>query len=147
VASKKEALAHAGLLILRASFGVHLALLHGADKLQLLTNRAVTFPDPLRIGSRNQLIATVIAELVCAAFVALGFATRLSALVVSAVLGVAAFTTAAGVPWARRELLLLQLSIAAALVLLGPGKLSIDGLVLPRFAKRGGAPRPAPARG
>ena len=46
----KAKLEPAGLLLLRASFGLLLALRHGLPKLLTFSEKAATFPDPLHVG-------------------------------------------------------------------------------------------------
>jgi putative oxidoreductase len=148
VGSKKEFLANVGLLALRLAVGLQLVWLHGWDKLSHFSSRVSGFPDPFKIGSRESLIATVLAEVLCAALVVLGLGTRVAALLLAFVTGVFAFFVQAGHSWARRETMLLYFAGSLAILMLGPGRFSLDGL-MGGGARKGGfagraAGKPAP---
>lgn len=145
--TRKETLSDLALLLLRVSVGVHMAWLHGYDKLRNFSARAGSFPDPLDIGQRNSLIATVIAEFFCAILLAAGLMGRVAALAMAFIVGTTVFVQRAGDPWQRKELSVLYLAALLALVLLGPGRLSLDRLIGPRFGRRSSAPGrlPVPA--
>jgi putative oxidoreductase len=115
-----------GLLILRASVGLMLAVGHGWGKLVTFGATAASFPDPLGIGHQASLACTIGTEFFCALLVVVGFATRVSALAVAFTMAVAAFVVLAKEPWAGKELAVLYLVPAAALVFTGAGRYSID---------------------
>ena len=69
-----------GLGVLRVWLGLTMLILHGWPKLTDFSAMAAGFFDPLHIGSRLSLGLSTLAELVCAALVVIGFATRLAAL-------------------------------------------------------------------
>ncbi len=140
--SKKEALGHFGLLALRLSVGVQLAAFHGWDKFQTYSQRVATFPDPLTIGHKHSLTGTVIAELACGFLLALGALGRAMALVVAFSLTLTLFWHQAGDPWRRRETTVLYLAASVVLLIMGPGKYSLDGYVRGR---KGGAGKGAGA--
>jgi putative oxidoreductase len=66
------------------------------------------------------------AEVVCAALVAVGLATRLAALPLVFTMAVAGFVINAGAPWGEQELAAIYLVPFAALVFTGPGAYSVD---------------------
>ncbi len=138
MASKKEALADLGLLLLRMGAGVQLALLHGWDKLRHFSERAPTWPDPFSLGHKNALIVTVVGEFACGLLMALGLATRFAALVAAAVLGIGLFAGPAKPAWSGREATILYLCTALAVLLLGAGRLSLDKILVPRIFRRAG---------
>ena len=70
------------LLVLRLWFGLTMLFNHGIPKLRHFSQMSGMFPDPLHIGSQFSLILSVIAEVLGAALVVNGFATRLAALIV-----------------------------------------------------------------
>ncbi len=139
--ARREALTNLGLFILRASFGLQLALLHGLDKLQNFSQRAGTFPNPIGLGPKYSLIGVIGAELVCGLLLAVGLASRVAALGIAFALGVAAFVQHGGDPWKRKELALLYFTAGLAFALTGPGRFSLDAVV----ARRGGGGK-GPAR-
>jgi len=69
-----------GLLVLRLWFGLTMFFNHGIVKLRHYSQMSGMFPDPLHIGSQASLILAIVAEVLGAALVVLGFATRLGAL-------------------------------------------------------------------
>jgi putative oxidoreductase len=133
----KEALFHLGLFALRVGFGVQMAAFHGLEKLRSFSVRAGSFPDTLGIGHRNSLIVTVTAELFCAGLLVLGLASRLAALALSLVMGIALFVQQAPDPWKKKELAALYFGAFLTMLFLGPGKLSLDATLLPRLFRRG----------
>jgi putative oxidoreductase len=135
VTSKKELFASLGLCALRLGVGVQLLALHGWDLLDHFTARMPGFPDPFKVGNKHSLIAAIMAEVFCAGLLALGLATRAAALLVAFVTGVLACVVQSGAPWARRETMLLYFTGSLAILLLGPGRLSLDGVLFGRKSK------------
>lgn len=142
-----------GLLILRVGVGGFM-LSHGWGKLQMmLAGEFDKFSDPIGLGSGLSLVLMVLAEFVCALLVVLGVATRFAATPIVFAMAVAAFVahgndpwtmeqgaklfmTGAAKSWASKEPALLFLIPFLALVFTGAGKLSIDGLIWPRWCDR-----------
>jgi putative oxidoreductase len=142
-------LANLGLLLLRLTFGLQLALLHGLPKAQSFAAKASSWADPLHIGPRNSLIGTIAGELVCSVLLAVGLATRLAALGVAFTMAVAAFLVHRGFAWGPRELAMVYLAAALAIAALGPGRYSLDAVLRKGGGKAqvraGKAPKPARA--
>jgi len=115
-----------GLLLLRVGAGGMLLAGHGWGKLLAFGTRSGGFPDPLGIGHVPSMAGTVGAEVVCAALVAVGLATRLAALPLVFTMAVAGFVINAGAPWGEQELAAIYLVPFAALVFTGPGAYSVD---------------------
>lgn len=130
-----------GLLVLRLAVGLQLAILHGWGKFRGFSSLAGSFPDPLHIGHKYSLMATVAAELVCGLLIALGLLTRFAAGAVAFTMAVAALLVHAHDGWAQRELALLYLGGALAVLALGPGRLSLDARMLGRGAGRASSAR------
>jgi putative oxidoreductase len=118
--------ASVGLLILRVSTGLMLAVGHGWGKLVTFGAKAASFPDPLGIGHQASLACTIGTEFFCALLLAAGLATRVAAVLVAFTMAVAAFVVLAKQPWGDKELAVLYLVPAAALMLTGAGRYSID---------------------
>lgn len=151
-ARPNDLLASTGLLILRVGFGAYM-IAHGWGKLQRLTRGEFEgFPDPLGIGSTASLIGAVGAEVFCALLVVIGFATRAAAAPVVFTMAVAAFIVHANDPWVMggpdgsKEPALLFLFAFLALILTGPGRLSIDAVVWPALKRKRIARQAAAAR-
>jgi putative oxidoreductase len=142
-----------GLLILRLGVGGYM-LTHGWGKLQMmLAGDFDKFGDPIGLGSGPSLLLVVTAEFLGALLVMLGLATRLGAALVVVTMAVAAFVAHRGDPWTMeqafklfmsgetkfplsKEPALLFLFPFLALVFTGPGKLSLDALIWPRWRER-----------
>ncbi len=117
------------LLILRVWLGLSMLVLHGWGKLMGIRNGGSGFPDPLGVGSTLSLSMAVFAEVVCAALLVLGLATRFAALVLIILL-VVAFAMVHGTKLSgpgNGELAFVYLAGFLAIFLAGPGRLSIDG--------------------
>ncbi|POY36369.1 DoxX family protein [Solitalea longa] len=115
-----------GLFILRAGFGIAMFLIHGLPKLMHFSQKASTFPDVLRIGSKYSLIADIFAEVFCSLLLVIGLASRLALFCLIVVMSVAFFMIHKNDPLAGKELDLLYLTAFFTLFLTGPGKYSLD---------------------
>jgi putative oxidoreductase len=69
------------LLVARLWFGLTMLLNHGLDKLTHFSAIVGTFPDPLRVGPEASLILVVLAEVLGALLLTVGFMTRIAAAV------------------------------------------------------------------
>ncbi len=118
-----------GLLIMRVGFAATLAAGHGIPKLVDFSNKLHTFPDPIGIGSPASLSLAVFAELLCAVLVLIGLFTRLAAIPLVILFGVAFLVVHGADPLAKREMALLYLIGFSAIVAAGPGRYSVDGLL------------------
>lgn len=135
--SVQPAMTDLGLIVLRLAFGGMLLFGHGWGKLQDYGNLKTTFPDPLGIGNHMSVLGAIFAEVVCAALIMIGLATRLAAIVIVFTFAVAAFIVHKADPLfmaggAAKEPALMYMSAALALVFLGPGRISIDHLLFGR---------------
>jgi putative oxidoreductase len=116
-----------GLLVLRLGACGLLIVQHGWPKLAHFAERSHRFSDPLHIGRPLSLALAVFAEVVCAAFVLVGFATRIAVIPMLILFGVIVFIVTAGQPLDEREMGMLYGVLVLAIALLGPGRYSIDG--------------------
>ncbi len=144
MASKKETLGDMGLFILRIGTGLQLAFLHGLDKARHFAERMPTWADPLNLGHKRSLQLTVAAEFFCALLLVLGLASRLAALTIAFSLAVMMLLVHRADPWGQREATVLYFCAAMAILLLGPGRFSIDRVVSRSvfsrlFSKKGSA--------
>lgn len=115
-----------GKLVLRLAPTVTFFGAHGLAKLQRFAELAGRFPDPLHLGSPVSLSLMVVAEVVCAILVALGFYTRWAAIPPIIGMAVAIFWAHSGQIFGDAELAYLYGTAFLAVVLLGPGRLSLD---------------------
>lgn len=117
------------LLILRIAGGA-LMLTHGVGKMEaLFGTEPIQFPDPIGLGATTSLALAVFAEVLCAVFLIIGFATRFSALPLLITMFVAVFIIHSADPFAKQELPLIYGSIYLVLLIAGAGKFSIDNLI------------------
>ncbi|MDE3740581.1 DoxX family protein [Maribacter polysaccharolyticus] len=99
---------------------------HGLPKFQKLIGGNFEFGDPLGIGAAPSLFLTVIAEFICPILIIIGFKTRWMAVPVAFTMFVAAFIVHGADPFGTKEKAVLYLVFFVTIILLGPGKFSID---------------------
>lgn len=114
-----------GLLLLRILPSA-LLMTHGIPKFQKLISGDFEFGDPIGIGPTPSLFLAVIAELVCPILLIIGYKTRWSAVPPAIVMIVAAFIVHTADPFGVKEKPLLFLSFFLVIILLGPGRYSVD---------------------
>lgn len=127
-----------GLLVMRLGAGALLLYGHGWTKLMHFSERAASFPDPMRIGHDRSLMLTIFAEVGCSILVAIGFATRFAAATIVIMFGVILGIVLRHTPFGERELALLYALPYFCLVLTGPGAYAVDARYGPKV-KFGGA--------
>ena len=146
-----------GLLVLRMT-GLGLALVHGWPKLVALQAGTSKFPDAVAaLGFPAPTVfawLAALAEVVGGLAVALGLGTRLAAGVAALTMVVAAFlrhhahdwlmarlglisaTDEQRQAWGSPELALVYLAVMIAVALVGPGRLSIDAMMIGSRGRR-----------
>lgn len=120
-----------GILLLRMSLA--LMALHGWSKFLDYEEGSADWPDPFHVGSQVSYALTVFAELICSLFILVGLGTRLALIPLIICMLVIVFDVHSGEPLEDREHGLLYLLGYLALLLLGPGKFSLDGWLGKRF--------------
>ncbi|MGB5666586.1 MAG: DoxX family protein [Maribacter sp.] len=114
-----------GLALLRILPSVML-LTHGLPKFQKLISGNFEFGDPIGIGATPSLFLAVIGEFICPILVIIGFKTRWVAIPPAITMLVAALIVHADDPFGTKEKALMFLVFFVSIILLGPGKFSID---------------------
>ena len=114
-----------GLALLRILPSAML-LTHGIPKFQKLISGDLQFGDPIGIGDAPTLFLAVIAEFVCSILIIIGYKTRWAAVPPAIVMIVAVGIVHSADPFGVKEKPLLFLAFFIAIILLGPGKYSID---------------------
>ncbi|MDR3714534.1 MAG: DoxX family protein [Puia sp.] len=114
-------------LLLRLVFGGLICIVHGLQKLSHFQSQEVIFPDPFHIGHRWSLVLVVFAEIFCAILLVLGLFTRLAALILVVELSIVVFLVHKGQPIAVHEMGIIYLGAFFSILLVGPGKMSVDG--------------------
>ncbi|WP_068598458.1 DoxX family protein [Vaginella massiliensis] len=107
-----------------------LMLTHGMPKLMnLISSDPIQFGDPLGLSPELSLILAVLAEVVCAFFVILGLWTRAALIPLIINMVVAVFVVHAEHDFGKKELGIFYLMNYLALMISGPGRISIDYLI------------------
>ncbi len=114
-----------GLALLRILPSI-MMLTHGYPKFQKLISGNFEFGDPLGIGTTPSLFLAVIGEFFVPILLIIGFKTRLVAIPAAITMFVAAFIVHGEDPFETKEKALLYLVFFVVIILLGPGKYSID---------------------
>jgi putative oxidoreductase len=105
-----------------------LMMSHGFEKLLAFGTRHSTFMNFLGLGSMVSYLLVIFAEFFCALFVLIGLFTRLSCIPLIIAMAVALFMKHHGQFFDNGETAALYLIGFFVILLLGPGKFSIDGL-------------------
>lgn len=114
-----------GLAFFRIAISA-MMLTHGLPKFQQLISGNFEFGDPIGIGAAPSLFLAVIGEFICPILIIIGYKTRLVSIPVVITMCVAAFIVHAADPFGSKEKALLFLIAFITIILLGPGKYSID---------------------
>ncbi len=116
------------MLILRLGVGVLVAS-HGYSKLVHFNEMKNHFMNFIGIGSTLSLALVVFAEFFCSMFLILGLFTRLAAIPIIIVMIVALFKANNGQLFGEGEKAAIYLASTFAILLCGPGKISVDGII------------------
>jgi len=115
--------------VLRVGAGCLMLVDHGLDKIMHFAQKAPRFADPFHIGSTTSLSLVVFAEFFCAAFVILGLFTRLACIPLVVAMAVALFSAHSGDFFGKGSAAGLFLIIFLAILVMGPGKASLDKMI------------------
>lgn len=137
----RDATASLGILVLRIGTGLLMMFGHGIGKIQAFAEKKDAFPVPdffplQYMSNPLSLMATIGAEVGCAALLILGLATRPAAFILAFTMIVAAFNILAGAPLfvpngiGPKEGPILYLIPAVAILLTGAGQYSFDSALL-----------------
>jgi putative oxidoreductase len=116
-----------GMLLFRVVAG-GLMMAHGYDKLVHFSTYQGQFINFLGLGSTISLSLTVFAEFFCALFIVIGLFTRLASIPLIITMGVALFKAHNADIFGKGEAATLFLAAFFLLLLIGPGKASVDGM-------------------
>ena len=117
---------HFALLFLRVA-AAGLLMTHGIPKLQrLLSGDEIQFADPYGLGPTTSFVLIIFAEVVCSILVILGAFTRLAAIPIMIGMATAVIFAHANDPFGVKEKPLLFLVIFTFLLMIGPGRYSVD---------------------
>jgi putative oxidoreductase len=116
----------AASLFLRVTGGLLLCLQHGVQKYSMLVGDPSGFPDPIGIGHVPSILCSMGAECGAAGLVVVGLLTRLACIPVLFTMGMVALVVHHNDPWSKTEPSVLFFLIFMAILLLGPGRYSLD---------------------
>jgi len=117
------------MLLLRVFFGVLMVSKHGYGKMIKFDELHTKFYSFLGMGSTFSLVLAIFAEVICASFIILGLFTRLASVPLIISMLVVIFGADAGKSFAESEMAILFLGAFTTILLCGPGKISVDGLI------------------
>ena len=117
-----------GMLALRLGGGA-LVIAHGYDKLVHFATLRHQFINFMGIGSSLSLTLVIFAEFFCGLLLLIGLFTRLAAIPVVISMAVALVKAHHSDVFGAGEKAALYLTIFIALLLCGPGKASVDGII------------------
>lgn len=140
--------ADVGLLAMRLSVGLMLAVAHGVTKVRNL-DAFVAQVDKMDLAHAQLLgVCAALAEFLGGLLLAVGLFSRGAAVAVLVTMGVAAFQVHGGDPFAKQELAIVYGLGALALLLAGPGRISLDHMFFGRKDRPVPAdPEPVPSEG
>ncbi|GAB2815107.1 DoxX family protein [Ferruginibacter profundus] len=116
------------MLALRLAAGI-LMLLHGYDKLMHFARYQNEFMNFMGIGKTLSLALVVFAEFFCSLFLILGLFTRLATIPLIVVTCVIIFKVDNGHISGTNENVVLLLTSYIVLLLVGPGRVSVDSMI------------------
>jgi len=123
-------LSDVALLGLRLALGLSILFGHGLVKLQNFSERGALFADPFGFGPQTSMGLAIFAEVFCSILLVLGAVTRLSVIPLIVTMATAFFFVHSADDWKTKELAFVYLLSFSAIFLLGPGRFSVDGLLL-----------------
>ncbi len=115
-------------LLLRLSFGIFMIVEHGIPKLMHFAEIVPKFYDPIGIGKKWALILVIFAEVFCSIFIVLGLFTRLAVIPLIITMCVIIFGANKG-DIQGSEIVIFFLTSYIFLLLCGPGRISVDGML------------------
>lgn len=124
----KEWAFNTALLLIRICFGGLMFLNHGLPKLMKFSTLQYKFGTFFGMGSRFSLIMVIFAEVFCSLFLVIGLFSRLVSIPLLITMVVAFFIAHHGLA-GEGEMAALYLTAYFLILLVGPGKISVDGLI------------------
>lgn len=116
------------MLLHRLTFGV-LMMNHGYSKLKNFSELSANMPNFLGLGSTITAVLVVFAEFFCSLFIVLGLFTRFACIPLIIAMSYALFSAHNGDVFGKGEAATLYLCAFVILLIVGPGKVSVDGMI------------------
>lgn len=117
------------MLVQRAVTGLLLLINYGLPKISNFSTVGANFYDPFSIGHRNSLMLSLFAEIFCSMLLVLGLFTRIAAFIILVNMAIAVFMFHKNDPLKTIGVPLMFLSSVFTLLLVGPGRVSVDGMM------------------
>ncbi|MEO5909056.1 MAG: DoxX family protein [Ginsengibacter sp.] len=117
-----------GMLVLRIATGLLLAN-HGYAKLVKFSSLKYKFMNFMHLGSTVSLSLIIFAELVCGILLILGLFTRFACIPIIIGMIVVVFVASHGQIFDAGEKGMVYLAATLTILLCGPGKISVDGMI------------------
>jgi len=117
------------MLLLRISFGVTLLVKHGFAKVMVFGQLQTTFYSFMGFGPKFSLILALFAEIFCSLLVILGLFTRWACIPIIFTMLVVIYGANADKDFMESELPIFYLTAFLTLLLCGPGRISVDGMI------------------
>ena len=114
------------LLLIRIVFAGSMLYGHGLSKFYRLIEGNLSFANPIGIGEAPTLVLAVFSEFFAPLFILIGYKTKIFSFFPAATMFVAAFIVHLSDPFARKEKAILFLIGFIVIMMMGPGKYSID---------------------
>lgn len=121
-----EGLFNLGTFLLRACLGTLMFVNHGLPKIVHFSDYEKSFFNFLHLGSGFSLVLSIIAEVFASSLLVLGLFSRIAVILLLIDLGVAIFLYHNGQPVIRYEGAVLFFAGFLMILLVGPGKFSVD---------------------
>jgi putative oxidoreductase len=117
------------MLVLRVSLGTLMIFTHGYQKITHFSATAQHIPNVLGMGSTINTTLIIFAEFFCSLFLVLGLFTRFACVPLIIAMGVALYKAHHLDFFGQGLLASLFLTGFFTVLLIGPGKISIDGMI------------------
>lgn len=122
------------VLILRVGLSV-LMLTHGYPKFVKVLSGNFSFGDPIGIGPELSLILTAFAEFICSLLLIVGLFSRPALFFLAFTMFVAAFIVHIDDGFGKMEKALMYLIGYISLFIIGPGRISLDAVLVKKWLK------------
>lgn len=116
------------MLLLRLVVGLLMLTQHGMAKVTHFNEYSAKFYNFLNMGPKASLMLVIFAEVFCSFFIILGLFTRLAVIPLIVVMCIAFFSAHNG-SFVDGEMALLFLTTYLVLLFVGPGRVSVDGMI------------------
>ncbi|WP_298545804.1 DoxX family protein [uncultured Aquimarina sp.] len=117
------------LLGYRIAISLSILSIHGAKKIIHFEEEIIHIPDPFHMGGYVATIIAIFANVVCAIFIAMGLFTRFFALGALSIPLIGLLVVHINDPWAIKDVPLMYSIAFLIILILGPGRHSLDRIV------------------